>query len=167
MRLWLLVVGSMCLALAGCETLREATSGARERLTTREAPRTWVYSATQRETYEAVRTAASRMGYRFLRGGAAQGEFDAVSGLSANDSLRGSRQISMKVRLGAALDGGTEVSVWLTEIIEPESASRTGLPTEAPLRDTPQYEVFLRSIGEALSAVGASKPEAKLAPGQP
>jgi hypothetical protein len=156
MHLRLLIVGWVCLGLAGCGTLRDAVMGAREKLTAREAPRTKVFPATQRETYDAVRTAAGRMGYRFLRGGAAQGEFEAVSGLTANDSLRGSRQISMKVRLDSALDGGTEVSVRLTEIIEPESASRTGLPTEAPLRDTPQYEVFFRSVAEALPA--AKKP---------
>lgn len=125
MHLRLLIVGWVCLGLAGCGTLRDVAMGAREKLTAREAPRTKVFPATQRETYDAVRTAAGRMGYRFLRGGAAQGEFEAVSGLTANDSLRGSRQISMKVRLDGALDGGTEVSVR-----RPRSSSRS--PPPAP-----------------------------------
>jgi hypothetical protein len=93
------------------------------------------------------------MGYRFLRGGPAQGELDAVSGIAPGEVNRSSRQVAVKVRLHATLDGtGTEVSARFSEILEADSRNRAGLATETPLRDTPQYEVFFRSVQQALDA---------------
>ena len=140
------------LSLSGCESLSDAALSVREKISARESPHTKVYAAAPRATYEAVRVAAEQMGYRFLRGGPAQGEFDAVNGLAADDSLRGTRQIAMKVRLRATLDGGTELSVTLDEIIEADSRGRPGQGTSAPLRDTPQYDVLLRRVQQALEA---------------
>src|SRR5205823_3015086 len=112
------------------------------------------YATPSRTAYEAVRLAANQMGYRILRGGAAQGELEAVSGLASNDSLKGARQIAMKVKLHAATDTTTDVTVHLTEIIESDaSAARPGLATETPLRDTPQYEVFFRDVQQALDGL--------------
>ena len=145
----------MTAMFAGCETLSDATDRVREKLATREEPRTHTYTADSRATYEAVRVAAEQMGYRFLRGGPAQGELDAVNGLVTDDALRGTRQISMKVRLHATLDGSTEVSVTLNEIIEADSRDRAGQGTSAPLRDTPQYDAFFRHVQQALDAAKA------------
>jgi hypothetical protein len=51
------------------------------------------------------------------------------------------------------LDGkGTEVTVRLTEILEADSSNRAGMATEAPLRDTPRYQVFFRQVQAALEA---------------
>src|SRR3954464_3238967 len=86
------------LGLCGCEALSDARTSMSERMVTRDEGRTKTYQASSRETYEAVRAAATKMGYRFIRGGAAQGELEAVSGLATDDSLRSSRQISMKVK---------------------------------------------------------------------
>ena len=138
--------------LAGCESLSDATGSVREKVAARQQPRTKVFVADPRATYAAARVASDRMGYRFLRGGAAQGELDAVSGLSSGNDLRSARQVSMKVRLHAALDGGTEVSVVLTEIIEADSSQRAGQGTSTPLIDTPQYEVFFRQVQQAIDA---------------
>jgi hypothetical protein len=143
----------VALVLAGCDTLSDARDSVREMMAARDEGRTKTYHATSRATYEAVRVAAGQMGYRFLRGGAAQGEFEAVSGLSANDSLRSARQIAMKVKLHADSETTTDLTVHFTEIIESDSSpSRNGIATEAPLRDTPQYEVFLRAVQTALDA---------------
>ncbi|MEY2880525.1 MAG: hypothetical protein RLZZ15_2905 [Verrucomicrobiota bacterium] len=144
--------------LPGCESLSDAASAVREKISAREAPHTRLYAASPRTTYEAVRLAAEQMGYRQLRGGAAQGQFDAISGLSTDDNLRGSRQIAMTVRLRATLDGGTELSVKLDEIIEADSRSRPGQGTATPLRDTPQYDVFLRRVQQALPAATSAAP---------
>ncbi len=57
----------------------------------------------------------------------------------------------MKVSLGRALDGGTEVAVRITEIIEADSSNRAGVATESPLRDPAYYEVFFRQVERALS----------------
>lgn len=137
--------------LAGCETASDFSGAVRERMAEREAPRVKVYAAEPRPTYEAVKAAAIQMGYKFQRGGPAQGEFDAVSGIGQGESPGSSRQIAMKVRLQATLDKkGTKVSVRLSEIIESDSSNRAGLATESPLRDTPQYEVFFQRVGKVL-----------------
>ena len=57
----------------------------------------------------------------------------------------------MKVKLQPAPEGGTNVSVNITEIIEADSSNRAGQATQTPLRDTPQYEVFFRRVGEELA----------------
>ena len=132
----------------GCET----ASGIREKFVAREQPRTRGYAADPRTTYEAARRAAEQMGYRYIRGGPAQGELEAISGIGSNDTLRSARQISMNVRLAATLEGGTEVSLMLKEIIEADSVQRAGQATSTTLRDTPQYEVFFRNVQQALDS---------------
>lgn len=140
-------------ALTGCESLSSATGAVRERLANREEARTRAFPAMPRVAYEAVRTAATQMGYRYVRGGPAQGEFEAVSGVQAGETHGSARQIVMKVRLRATLDGaGTEVAVSLTEIIERDSSNRAGQATGTALRDTPQYEVLFQRIGQVLAS---------------
>ena len=142
----------IALLLTGCESISDATHTVREKMA-REEPRTKTFSAQPRIVYEAVRSAAAQMGYRFVRGGPAQGEFDAVSAVGQGEANRSSRQVSMKARLHATLDrAGTEVTVSFTEIIEADSTNRGGQATEQPLRDTPQYEVFFRRVEQALAA---------------
>ncbi len=138
-------------SLAGCETASDFSGAVRERMAEREAPRVKIYAAEPRPTYEAVKAAALQMGYKFQRGGPAQGEFEAVSGIGQGENLGSSRQIGMKVRLQPTLDKkGTKVSVRLSEIIEADSSNRSGMATESPLRDTPQYEVFFQRVGKGL-----------------
>lgn len=138
---------------AGCESLADATTTVRDKISERAEPRTRIVAAAPRLAYEAVRSATAQMGYRFLRGGPAQGEFDAVTGVSAGEMGRSSRQFFIKVRLEGTLDGkGTELSVLITEIVEADPSNRVGQATEAPLRDTPQYEVFFRGVEQALTA---------------
>lgn len=139
-------------ALSGCESISDAASGVREKLAAREAPQVRTLAGEQRAVYDAVRRTAEQMGYRMVRGGAAQGRFEAVSGVRAGEHAGSSRQLALKVELGRALDGGTSVAVRITEIIEPDSANRAGQATETPLRDTPQYEVFFRGVEQALKA---------------
>jgi hypothetical protein len=135
---------------SGCESLSDATSSVREKLSAREQPRTHTYKAAQRATYDAARSAVEQMGFKITRGGAAQGELEAVSGVSSGDSLRTSRQITLKLRLSASLDGGTEAALILFEVIENDSSGRAGIGTSTPLRDTPLYEVFFRNVQQAI-----------------
>ncbi len=153
MRARLILCLGIALLVAGCESLSDAASDVRERFEVRNEGWTKVFKASARESYEAVRLAATQMGYRILRAGAAQGHVEAVSGLGQGESNRSSRQISMKVRISETeVSGGTEVTVRLTEIIEDDSSNRAGMATETPLRDTPQYEVFFRNVEQALTA---------------
>lgn len=151
--LWCAVAAML---LGGCESFSRQVS---EKFESRGESRMRTFAAPPRATYEAVRVALGQMDYRVLRGGAAQGELEAVNTVAASDSLRGAQQISMQVRLHPTLDEtGTEVTVWLTEILEGDSTNHAGLATSAPLRDTPQYEVFFRSVQQALNAqTGAAK----------
>jgi hypothetical protein len=138
--------------LCGCDSISNVADSVREKLAARDEPRVRDYAAPSRATYEAVRVAADQMGFRFLRGGPAQGEFDAISGVGQGAVPNSARQISMKVRLHAASDGGTEVTVVLKEIVEADSANHAGVATETPLRDTPLYDSFFRTIQKVLEA---------------
>lgn len=136
--------------VTGCESISDTTSAVRQRVAAREPAKSRTFAGDTRTTYEAVKTAATQMGYRFVRGGAAQGEFEAVTGVGTGETSGSSRQLSMKVKLERALEGGTTVSVRITEIIEADSSNRAGMATETPLRDTPQYEVLFHRVGEIL-----------------
>jgi hypothetical protein len=140
--------------LTGCGAFSGATDNMRKRIATGDAGQTRNYSANQRDTYQAARLAAERMGYRIQRGGAAQGFLEAVSGIGQGDDVRSSRQFAMKVALLPSRDEGTEVNVRLTEIIEAQGAHRALQATEAPLQGTPQYEVFFRAVQQALEGQG-------------
>jgi hypothetical protein len=145
-----------CLALAGvmivcgCESVSDATTGVRERIAAREAPKVKTFNADSRVAYEAVRAAATQMGYRFVRGGPAQGEFEAMTRVGQGEASGTARQLAMKVRLEHALDGGTQISIRITEILEADSTNRAGQATETPLRDTPQYDTFFRRVQQNL-----------------
>ena len=144
-----LVVISGC--LTGCESISDATSNVRDRVAARATPQTRTFASDPRTTYAAVRAAATEMGYRFVRGGPAQGEFEAISRVGSGETMGSARQIGMKATMKPTLDGnGTELAVRLTEIIESDSSNRAGQATETPLRDTPQYDVFFRRVGQVL-----------------
>src|SRR5271170_7415610 len=155
---FLLILAFGALAgLSGCDSLSNAADSVREKLAARDDPRVQDYAAPPRATYEAVRVTADQMGFRFLRGGPAQGQFEAVSGVAQGDVPNSARQVSMKVRLHDTSDGGTEVTVVLKEIIEADSTNHAGVATETPLRDTALYDTFLRSVQKALEAQAADK----------
>lgn len=158
MKLSLLFLSIGALGLAGCESFSGAV---RDRIAARDVPQIKAYAATPRATYEAVRAAAADMGYRFVRGGPAQGELEAISGVRSGETHGSARQISMEVGLRSTFDGtGTEVSVRLKEIIESDSSNRAGQATVTPLRDTPQYDVLFMRIGRELG-VPATEPVAR------
>ena len=140
--------------LAGCD------SGVSDELHSvlgpREAPRARTFQADPKATYAAVKAAADEMGYRFVRGGPAEGELEALSGIGEGEDPGSSRQISMKVQLNPNGDSGTEVVVSLTEMIEEPTPNQPAMATQTPLRDTPLYEVFFRNVQTALTT--PSKP---------
>lgn len=150
----LLVVAALASVslFSGCDSISNAADSVREKLAARDEPRTSDYAAPPRATYEAVRTVVDQMGFRILRGGAAQGQLDAISDVSAGDVPNSAHQISMKVRLHGTDDGGTEVTVVMKEIIEADSTNHAGTATETPLRDTPLYDTFLRNLQRAIDA---------------
>ena len=141
---------SFAALLAGCDS--DFGDHVHSVLAPREKPRTRIFQADLRAAYEAARSAADQMGYRYVRGGPAEGRLEELSAISAGDEPGSSRQISMSVHLDPADEGGTAVTVAFGEILETDSASVPGFATQTPLRGTPQYEVFFRDLQNALQA---------------
>jgi hypothetical protein len=139
--------------LSGCES--GFSDDVHSVLGPREAPKSRVFQADQKATYAAVKAAADSMGYRFVRGGPAEGELEALSGITGGDEPRSSHQVSMKVHLSPNGDSGTVVEVSLTEMIEDQTPGEPAMATQTPLRDTPLYEVFFRDVQSGLAATPA------------
>ncbi len=138
---------------AGCESgLLNDDSLPRVALGAREAPKSQVYPADQKATYEAARSVVEQMGFKVVKGGPAQGRIVALSDISRGDGGGGARQISMKIELSPGPGSGTELVLSLTEILEAESGGQEGLATQTPLNDTPLYEDFFRKVEKALQA---------------
>lgn len=143
--LWLLAA-ALLLGAAGCD---EITEPLREQIDPAARPEVRVFSADQRTTYEAARAAVEQIGFHFVRGGPAEGEIEALSGLETGDTQGSTEQFSLKATLSPTPDG-TEVSVWVKEIIEADSEHRQGFATETPIKDTPLYETFFHAIGQGI-----------------
>jgi hypothetical protein len=150
----LLAILCGAMLLAGCDS--GASDEVHSLLGPREAPKSRVFDAEQKATYEAVKEAADQMGFRFVRGGPAEGELEALSRITEGEDPGSSHQVSMKVHLHPAGDSGTEVVVSLTEMIEEPTPNQPAMATQTPLRDTPQYEVFFRDVQAALSSPAKS-----------
>jgi hypothetical protein len=139
------------LSFSGCESLSDAAGSVRGRIATREEARVRTFATAPRATYDALKAAASQMGYRQTRGGPAQGEFEAVSAVAPGERHGTARQILMKARISAGLDGGSAIlSVSLAEVLEEDSSNRPGLATRTALRDTPQYQVLFQRVSDIL-----------------
>ena len=148
-----------CSVLSGCDSLADASQSVREKFSPPQAIRAKTLSAPQRVVYEAVKSAAATMGFRQTRGGPAQGEFEAVGGVGAGESLGSARQVALVVQLRSTLeDNETIVSVRFTEILEDNASSRRGMATETTMKDTPLYEVFFRNVQQALGARNTAQP---------
>ena len=146
-----LILSAASLLFTGCESLSDAAGSVGDRLATREETRERTFAAAPRATYDALKSAATQMGYRQTRGGPAQGEFDAVSAVAPGERHGTSRQILMKARIYAGLDGRSSIlSVSLSEVLEDDSSNRPGLATRTALRDTPQYQVLFQRVSDVL-----------------
>ena len=144
-----ILLAAACLLPSGCDN---PPATVREGLGLEVPVRTRVFPADKRAAYVAAKAALDPMGYRFQKGGAAQGYLEAISDVSAGESMSSAHQFVIKATFEPALDGGTEVSVRITEIIEEDSEHQLGRATESPVADTPLYEVFFRGIQQDLAA---------------
>ncbi len=140
------ILFAAALLLAGCAV----ADSVRERMAADNAPRTRTFPAEPRATYAAAHAALDPMGFRFTHGGPAEGQMDALSSVMAGEAGEKARQVSLHADFHAA-DGGTEVKIWLKEIIEDDSA-HLGMATSTTMRDTPLYEVFFHAIQSNLTA---------------
>jgi len=158
MKLLALLSIAFSLFLVGCESTDGSLGGGfRERWKARSAGQNCVYEADAKTVHAAAVAAAKAMGFRVTKSGAAQGILEAVNGIRSDSSLRSSRQILMKVRIGYAPEG-SEVKLFLTEILEDDYDKGRGMGTEVPLESSPLYEVFFRHVaGNLKGATPAMK----------
>ncbi|MGC4073873.1 MAG: hypothetical protein QM760_15440 [Nibricoccus sp.] len=144
-----LLLASIILAFAGCESSPELPSVFRERVSP--SYRTHVVAVEQKPAYEAARAALKKMNFKFTSGGAAQGKLEAINALQPGAGAGSARQVSLSVKLAPAANGGTEVSALFSEILEDAFSKREGMGTSTPMQDTPLYEVFFRHLDEELA----------------
>ncbi len=136
------------LLLAGCGDVAERV---RARLPMEAPPQVQTFAADPRATYAAALAAARQMGFRFTRGGPAQGRLEAISTVAAGEQPGSAHQYSLAARFHPSLDGtGTELSLRITEIVEDDSERRQGEGTETALRDSSLYRTFFRAVAQLL-----------------
>ena len=143
-----LLLATLCLSLAGCETTRhEVAARVSEKFTGPTFVRR-VYAGEPRLVFDQARAIIERLGFRVTKAGPTQGVLEGFSGLASDDHLRGTRQLAVKIRLTPTLDSGTEVAVLFTEIIEADFDKGAGQGTETSLRNHPLYESFFAGLSQ-------------------
>jgi hypothetical protein len=147
-----LPVMALSIVLAGCEDVADTV---RTGLPLGGVPsQVRTFSGNPREAFAAARAALNQLDFRFVRGGPAQGELEAISTVGPGDNPGSSHQFTLRAQFHATLDGnGTEVSVQMTEIVEEDSEHRQGQGTETALRDTALYETFFNLLKQQLAAI--------------
>lgn len=112
--------------------------------------RTRVVQADKRQTYDAAKLALKEIGFRFVNGGPAQGKLSGLNNVSLSSDGRGSRQLSIDVKLTPVPDG-TEVAVLFSDVIEDDFGNRPGMGTTTPVRESALYEAYFRDVEQALA----------------
>ncbi len=137
------------LVLAGCDS---APDTLREGLGFDVPAHSRTFPGGPKETYAAARAALAPMGFRFVKGGQAQGLLEAISDVSNGETMASVQQFRIKATfVGVPDGGGTRVDVRMTQIIQEDAEHQLGMATESPLTDTPLYEVFFHGIQQELS----------------
>jgi hypothetical protein len=127
------------LVLAGCDSV----DSVRDHLEPAASPHVLVFAADEPTTFAAAKAALAQMDYKFTHGGPAEGRMEALSPINSGAGSADQFSLAADFR---PVDGGTEVSVVMKEMIEDDSANHLGQGTETPLRDTPLYAVFFHNI---------------------
>jgi hypothetical protein len=149
------VAKSVCLSLlasgllAGCASMDSVRSSMKDRFVGM-SPTVRLVQGAPRQVYDAARVAMEQLGYRYVRGGPAQGELEGLSRIGAGDDFRSSRQRSIEIHL-QPLDGDSvEVGVRLKEIVQDGSSRVSSLATETPLRESSAYDAFFEALERML-----------------
>jgi hypothetical protein len=141
------LLAASLLLCAGCDSIPDSVL---DRIDGAEPPHVRIFAADQRTTYLGARAAIDQLGFRFVKGGPATGDLEALSVLVPGEAQGSTQQFSLKATFSPTPDGGTEVDVWLKEVIEGDTENRQGFATESPLRDTPLYETFFRAVQQGI-----------------
>jgi hypothetical protein len=143
------------LLAAGCEDVADRLS----QPILQSPPQVRVFSGDTRAVYAAAKAALDSMDYRLTHGGPAEGTMEAVSEIVPGDAPDSTKQISLKAEFRAAENGGTEVTVRVTEITEHGTGAGAGPAGESPgavaassMGTGPIYEVFFRATQQSLNS---------------
>ena len=147
-----IIFSSIVIVLAGCGTVGTDFKASVRKKFDGPVYRIKVVSGDSHVVYEAARRVVDKLGFRFVSGGPSQGRIEALSGVSANDSLQGARQLAMKVRLNPVATGGTEVAVLFIEQVQDDFNRGMAQATETPLRESALYDVFFRTLEQSLDS---------------
>jgi hypothetical protein len=144
-----IAVAGFATGLGGCAVADAAGQAFQRRLQDPAVER--VFPDAPRDVYGSARAVVTRLGYRVVRGSAAQGDLEAVSAVVPGGDPGSSRQLVLRVRLTPAQEG-TKVRVRAAELREADSSRRAGHATEAPLPPGPRHEALLTELGRELTA---------------
>jgi hypothetical protein len=146
----ILALGVLILSSTGCASIADKIRDLREKTATRGTPHVRTFSVDRRTAYAAAVAALPKVGLQYQRGGAAQGELEAMSEQAAAGNGNRRSQLVLTVRLADTLDGGTEVKAWLEEYIETDARKSSGRATGAPAPDLALYEAFFNALAAGL-----------------
>lgn len=130
--------------LAGCAWVKERMDGP--------APESRLFPFDRREVYRAAREAVEESGLRFVRGGPAQGELEAISPIRTATASGRARQLTARFQFRETRPNETEVLAWVTAV---EETSMGGDPPIAMgVRQAPaeSLEVIFGRMEEILAA---------------
>jgi hypothetical protein len=142
--------GFIGISLAGCSNVTDKLRDLREQAATRGTPHVRTFAADRRTAYAAAVSALPKVGLKYERGGAAQGELEAIGEPAAEGNGNRRSQLVLTVRLADTLDGATEVRAWLEEYIETDPRHASGRATGAPAPDLALYEAFFNALAAGL-----------------
>jgi hypothetical protein len=149
---WPLLLGAAIASLlAGCASIHSVRESVRERFVGT-PPRVRTVQGDEKQVFAAARRALAKLGFQFERGGPAQGELEAISGIGTGDDFHSSRQRTITIHLLPGAEGHVEVEVWMKEIVESDFDRATSPATEAPLRDPAAFDAFFDALQEELQA---------------
>lgn len=116
-------------------------------------PKTHVIAVERRAAYAITLQALKVLNFRYVRGGPAQGELEAISNIYKDNYGSGARQTSVVIHFAAADDNNatTTVSALFTDI-EEDSYQPHGLSTAKPLSESGYYTALFDEIDRQLQA---------------
>ena len=147
-RLLLLILASLSLALAGCESGSAMPARMRERFAAPQ-PKIQSFEGDQSTVFAAAKSALRLLDFQVTRAGMAQGILNAHSRLQPGDSFGKARQYTMEVRLQSYELGITEVAVVVRQ--QEESASFAGA-TDLVVKEHGLYDSFFAALSQSLPA---------------
>lgn len=148
------LIASLGLALAGCESMDSLPSRVRERFEPVQA-QVREFPGDTRTVFFAAQAAMRRIDFQLTRTAQARGIVDGRSALHSGETFGKAQQYTLSVRIEEGESGRTQVSAVLRS--QEESDSFAGA-TDVPLRQHGLYEAFFAALEQVLKEGFAPPP---------